>query len=343
LKVFNCRHPAREPEEVTVKDCRACPWKPKESSAEKVVLRCGNDRFVLCPGDALVMSAAIYSLHQAHPGRFRTAVETSADGLFDYLPYVWKAAPGDLEGVRKVNVEYPAVNQSNQRGIHFMSAYCEGLSQALGVPVPLATNRPQIHVSTREREWMSAVQEITGRPTQFWVVNAGHKTDYTAKWWGTENYQRVVDLLRGKVQFAQIGSLEHTHPPLRGVIDLRGKTDDHRQLVRLCWHASGGLGGVTFLQHLCAALEKPYVCLLGGREPNLWTSYPLQQTFHTLGALPCCRTSACWRSRTVALKDGSEQDNSLCENPFFGPDTIPACMARIEPEEVARAILRIHP
>ena len=56
------------------------------------------------------------------------------------------------------------------------------------------------------------------------------------------------------------------------MINLAGQTD-HRQLIRLAWHARGGLGPVTYLQHLCAAWEKPYICLLGGREPATWVHY----------------------------------------------------------------------
>ncbi len=335
MKVFNCRHPARSPEEVTVKDCRECPYKPTDKglSVEKVILRCS-----LCPGDALVLSAAIYSLHRAHPGRYQTAIETTADGLFDFNPDVWHAAPGDRNGVRTVQCEYPLVHQSNQRAIHFMEAYCSGLGDALGVQIPLLTNRPHLFVSFQEKQWMSQVQEATGRPTKFWVINSGFKPDYVAKWWGLSNYQRVVDLLRGKVQFVQIGSEEHDHPALSGVIDLRGKTD-HRQFVRLCWHAEGGLGGVTFLQHAMAALERPYMCILGGREPVVWNSYPRQQLFHVVGSLPCCRSGGCWRSRIVKSGDGDEKDNSLCENPFFGVETVGKCMAMIRPEDVAEKIL----
>ena len=56
----------------------------------------------------------------------------------------------------------------------------------------------------------------------------------------------------------QVGAKEHDHPKLDGAIDLRNKTD-HRQLIRLAWHSCGGLGPVTYLQHLCAAWEKRFV------------------------------------------------------------------------------------
>jgi ADP-heptose:LPS heptosyltransferase len=138
--------------------------------------------------------------------------------------------------------------------------------------------------------------------------------------------------------FLQVGSAEHDHPTLDGVVNLVGRTDT-RQLICLACHAQGGLGPITFLQHLCAAFEKPYVALLGGREPVSWTQYPLQTTLHTLGKLPCCRTHACWRSRVVALNDGAEQDRSLCEAPVLTMSRpVGKCMAIIRPEEVIRAI-----
>ena len=54
--------------------------------------------------------------------------------------------------------------------------------------------------------------------------------------------------------FVQVGETEHHHPALRGVLDLRGRTD-LRQLVRLVHHAQGVLCRVTLAMHLAAALE----------------------------------------------------------------------------------------
>ncbi|GMV98626.1 MAG: hypothetical protein AMXMBFR83_29750 [Phycisphaerae bacterium] len=81
------------------------------------------------------------------------------------------------------------------------------------------------------------------------------------------------------------------------------------------------------------------MALLGGREPVTWTQYPLQTTLHTLGKLPCCRTRSCWRSRAVALNDGSDKHGSLCEFPVLGMERpVGKCMALIKPAEVIRAI-----
>ncbi len=338
-QLFYCLHPAREPDKVTVADCRTCDYRPRAIGNAKVLILKNS----LSPGDVLVMSAAIYSLHRANPGRFVTAVASSCDAVYEHNHDVVPVAEAMRLGGEEMQTHYPAVNQSNQRAIHFMQSYCEFFSQELDVPCPLATNRPMVYLSKRERTWISQVHESTGRPTKFWLLNAGHKTDFTCKNWGASAYQHVVDRCRGRVQFVQVGEATkgHHHPPLRNVLNFVGRTD-HRQLIRLAYHADGGLGGVTFLQHLCAAWEKPYFCIMGGREPVAWNSYPRQQLFHTVGMLDCCRSGGCWRSRTVPLGDGDAKDKSLCENPVFGEETVPRCMAMIDPDHVAEKILSIQ-
>ena len=336
LKLFGCDHPslalANRLHETTQQDCNTCEHRPRNLIGARALIL----RNRLCPGDVLVMSAAIYSLHRAHPGRFATAVETTAMQLWEHNPDVLA-----VDAIREMNptsleMHYPAVNQSNQRAIHFMAGYCEYLSDVLGVPVPLSTNRPLLYLSRQEKAWMNQVQEITRVRTKFWLVNNGWKNDYPAKWWPW--YQEVVDRLRGKITFVQVGETDHNHPPLRGVINLVGKTDT-RQLCRLCWHAEGVLCGVTFLMHVAAALQKPAVILAGGREPRCWNTYPHQTLLSTVGMLECCRDGGCWKSRTVARNDGSDLDRSICAQPVpVGDGFAPRCLAMLGPDEVVRAL-----
>lgn len=333
-QLFACNHPAREPDEITMEDCSRCDYRPKQTETAKAIIL----RNHLSPGDVLVMSAAIHSLHKANPGKFLTAVDTTANALYENNPDVITLERARELNAQTIETHYPAVHQSNDRGITFMQGYCEFFAEVLNVPVPLLTNRPHVYLSTKERSWMDQVQETTGRKQKFWLICAGRKNDFTTKFWGTDSFQRVVDSLRGRVLFVQVGSKEHHHPPLRNVLNLIGKTDQ-RQLVRLAWHSEGILSGVTFLQHLAAALQKPSVVVMGGREPVQWNSYPKQSLLHTVGLLSCCRNSGCWKSRVVPLNDGTEQDKSLCENPVIGDEAIPKCMAMIKPEEVAERIL----
>lgn len=333
LRQFYCTHPAREPEGVTLQDCGTCVWRPKPRAGnfERALILKNS----LSPGDVLVMTAAVYSLHRQHPGRFLTAVETTADALFEGNPDIVSKERAYEEGGQLLEMHYPAVHQSNQRGIHMMAGYCEWLEDRLGVKVPLLTNRPMLYVRYREKTWINQVAE-TGDEQPFWLLNAGVKQDYQAKQY--PHYQKVVDLLQGRVRFVQIGERHHLHRPLTGVAHgFLGKTDC-RQLVRLVYNCQGVVSGVSFPMHLAAALQKPAVILAGGREPRAWNTYPKQVLFSTVGQYDCCREEACWRSRVRKMGDNSEQDNSLCTLPAETDPPAGRCMAEIEPERVAEEI-----
>src|SRR6202012_5053490 len=102
----------------------------------------------------------------------------------------------------------------------------------------------------------------------------------------------------------------HWHPPLKGVINLVGKTNP-RQFVRVIHFASGVVCGVTSGMHLAAAVEtpsgrpknRPCVVIAGGREPMQWEAYPHHQYISTNGALWCCDNGGCWKSRCQPVGD----------------------------------------
>ena len=307
-----------------------CMGSANKASAKTINLICEQS-----PGDVMTLTAAVESLATIYPGRWSIGVGGTAVEIWDNNPHVKRADP-DESGVLNIKVEYPSIHRSNQHHIPFLGAYTEFLSAVLGVGLPLATNRPHLYLSDEEKNWMSQVAEMTdGREVHYSIVDAGVKEDYTTKQWPIEHYQTVVNETRHKTQWVQVGSLEHDHPLLDNVIDLRGKTDT-RQLIRLVYHSKCGLGPVTFLQHICAAWQKPYICLLGGREPVTWTTYPFQHTLHTMGQLSCCQDNACWKSRVVGPSD------SLCEQPVLsGLRPVGRCMAMIQPSEVISIINRI--
>ena len=298
-------------------------------------------RSSLCPGDIMTMTAAVESLHRTYPGEYLTDVRTPALEIWQHNPRIFKVDDNDPDA-QKIDMQYQSINRSNQEHLPFLGGYTEDLGRKIDRPLTLKVNRPCLYLSDEEKTWVDQVRHhvTDGRLVPFWLVNAGIKNDYTAKAWPVESFQEVVDRTRGRIQWVQVGAKEHDHPQLDGVINLVGKTD-HRQLIRLAWHARGGLGPVTYLQHLCAAWEKPYICLLGGREPVTWTQYPLQHTLHTIGLLPCCKTAACWKSRIVPTSD---KDSSLCEQPVFGwQRPVAKCMASIPPSAVLQVLERCVP
>lgn len=302
-------------------------------TVRKVILRC-----LLAPGDIVVMTAAIRDLQLAYPGQFLVDVRTSCPEIWQFNPYL-TALRDDEPGVEIIPMECPLIDQSNRAPFHFLHSFIDFLNDRLGLRIKPTAFRGDIHLSDEEKSWASQVYEHTGQDIPYWLVNAGGKFDLTTKWWPIDRWQKVVDKLRGKIQFVQVGERGHHHPPLRGVIDLRGRTD-LRQLIRLIYHSQGVLCGITAVMHLAAAVEvrperpanRACVVIAGGREPVHWESYPDHQYLAANGLLRCCVAGGCWKSRTLPLGDGSENDlpENLCEFVVgYRSEYYPKCMEMI--------------
>jgi len=326
---------------------------PRSSTAPRPQAPTGKQPIVIrndqSPGDVVALTAAVRDLHRAHGDRFAIQVQTAADAIWENNPHVRvvRSAGEKYENSRVIKAEYPAVHQSNERPMHFIQAFHEDLERKLGVRIPFTDFKGDIYLSDNEKGWISQVEEL-GHTGPFWVIIAGGKYDFTAKWWPPEYYQAVVDALKDKVQFVQCGEAGHWHPPLDGVINLVGKAD-LRQFIRLMYHAQGVVCPVTFAMHAAAAVPtkngnlRPCVVIAGGREPAHWEQYPGHQFLHTVGALDCCRNGGCWKSRCQKVGDGDAKDHKdLCEQPVevTADLRVPRCMHMIRPEDVIRAIER---
>lgn len=311
----------------------------KTSQRSKRILLESN----LSLGDIVMLTAAVRDLHLSYPGRFITDVRTPFPELWENNPNVTPLDSNDRT-VDRIQCHYPLINQSNETPHHVIHGFIQFLNEQLGLRIKPTAFKGDIYLLAAEKRWASQVAEIVGREIPFWIVVAGGKNDVTIKWWDVKRYQRVIDAFAGQVQFVQVGHTGHYHPPLEGVIDLRGNTTV-RQLVRLVYHAEGVLCPVTSLMHLAAAVEvkagKPRnracVVIAGGREPSQWEAYPHHQFIHTNGALLCCDNGGCWKSRTRPIGDGDERDRPehLCLDVVAD---IPRCMAMISSREVTRRI-----
>jgi ADP-heptose:LPS heptosyltransferase len=297
----------------------------------------------LSPGDIVMLTAAVRDLHRTYPKQFLTDVRTSCVELWEHNPYLTPLDEND-PAVEVIHCHYPLINRCNQAPYHCLHGFIKFLNAKLGLDIDPTAFKGDIHLSDQEKSWFSQVQELTGEDTPFWIVVAGGKFDATIKWWDVDRYQQVVDHFRGKILFVQVGEQGHYHPPLRGVVDLRGQTD-LRQLVRLVYHAQGVFCPVTCLMHLAAAVEtkpgqpphRPCVVVAGGREPVHWEAYPHHQFIHTIGALRCCQDGGCWRSRTLPLGDGDKRDapRDRCVDVV---GSLPRCMHLISAQEVIQRI-----
>jgi ADP-heptose:LPS heptosyltransferase len=295
------------------------------------------------PGDIVMLTAAVRDLHRAYPGEFQTDVRTSCPDLWAFNPYLTPLSETDPD-VEVVDCHYPIIDQCNTTPVHFLHGFPAYLNDRLGLRIRVTDFKGDIHIGEPERRWFDEVLGVMAAPAPFWLFVSGGKFDYTIKWWDHARYQTVIDHFRGRIQFVQVGEEGHHHPPLEGVVDLRGQTS-LRQLVRLVYHAQGVISPVSLLMHLAAAVEtpegaprnRPCVVIAGGREPPHFTAYPHHQFIHTVGALRCCDNGGCWKSRAVPLGDGDEKDapDQLCVDVV---GTLPRCMDMISAAEVIRRI-----
>ncbi len=301
-----------------------------------------------CPGDIIMLTAAVRDIKAAFP-EIRINVETTCQELWFNNPHIDPTIRRD-EADAWIYAEYPDIHRSNDGAYHFGHAFRHYLADMLGIRVPQGAIRGEVFVSPTEAERFGARLRAEGLPESgFWLVDAGIKSDYTAKGWELERWQKVVDLTSDAVTWIQIGAAEHRHPALARVIDWRGRTTT-RDLVLLMHRAGGVITPVSFPMHLAAATpmfgqspkrRRPCIVLAGGREPPSWVSYNEQRYVHTCGALPCCDGGGCWKSRVTPLGDGDAKDSSLCSHLVSSRLTgrpLQKCMDMITPERIAALV-----
>jgi ADP-heptose:LPS heptosyltransferase len=129
------------------------------------------------------------------------------------------------------------------------------------------------------------------------------------------------------ISIVQVGQLEHNHPLLNGVIDMRGKTNV-RQLIRTIFKAEGVLSCVSFPMHIAAALEKPCVVVAGAREGTRWELYPSHRFLYMNGAMSCGLYDGCWKSKLEECAQPVETNVGKA----------PLCLDLIRPADVVRAM-----
>lgn len=304
------------------------------------------------PGDVLMLTATVRDLKTSYP-EYIVDVRTAFPELWEHNPYITKLEDDDPL-VNRLRMQYPLIHESNHGSYHFIHCYRIYLEEKLGIRIKQGFFWPDIHFSKEELSWVSMInQHFTGWDSPYWLICTGGKNDYTAKWWIPEYAQEVVNHFKDRIQFVQFGETKkgHTHPPLKGVINLLGKTSI-RMFMRLAYHSDGIICPVTFAMHLAAGLppkwgkptRKACIVTAGGREPSNFTCYTHHQYLHANGQLPCCADGGCWKSRTSVLGDGDNKDQQLCSNPVvFNGRLVQKCMAKcVTPQDVIRALEKYY-
>jgi ADP-heptose:LPS heptosyltransferase len=302
------------------------------------------------PGDIVMLLYAVTSLHESHPNKFITDVDCPAKDIFLGNPIITPLDKAD-PAVTVIQAEYPSIHRSNSHPVRFVESFTEHMEEKLGVRIKPTKFAGALKILPEEHAWFSGMHEQIGKDVPYWILNAGHKSDYTAKAWSFSRYQELVSRFPN-VWFVQVGAKEHVHPLLHGdnVINFIGRTDT-RQLIRLVYNSFGVISGVSFPMHLAYAIpahprfgrmSRANITLAGGREPAHWEQGPDHQFLHTCGMLKCCQQGGCWKSRVIPLPDNDAKNQSLCELPTFMEDgqAIAYCMSMITVDDVARQLER---
>jgi ADP-heptose:LPS heptosyltransferase len=285
----------------------------------KIILRNGQS-----PGDLLTMSRPIADLKETYPN-WEIDVRTPAGEIWENNPHLTHLKEED-SGVELFDVAYDEINISGWNGLHFSDAFRHDIEKKLGVKIKKTGIRPELWISDEEKSWFNQVHCEFGWDGPYWILNAGRKPDNELKQY--HRWQEVVDLLnefwQGKVKIVQIGHQDHIHPPLKGVLNLVGKSN-LRELIRLGYWAEGSIGPLSFQFVMSAAYEQPSVCVAGGKEGVRWHLYPHIQYIYTNGTMDCCAWDGCWL--------GGEKGK--CKHLIDG---VPQCFRMIEPFTIAEAV-----
>lgn len=296
----------------------------------------------MSPGDIAVLTSTIRDLKKSHP-EIKVNVETSAMELWENNPYLDKSITKQNANL-SFKAEYPLIHKSNNGAYHFMHGYRKFLEEMLNIKIESGYFGVDIHFSKEEYESEKWAESLVGSKN-YWLINAGYKSDFTNKMWAFDRYQEVVNRTRDKITWVQVGSLKHDHQKLENVVDLRGKTS-HRSLLKLVLNSSGVLTANSYLMHLSTipmkdGRRRPCVVIGGGREPLVWYQYTGHQCLNTCSMLSCCAKGGCWQSRVEKLDDGNIARNSrLCKFPVIlkSGQKIPLCMDMITSDMVVFTI-----
>lgn len=281
-----------------------------------------------CPGDILMLTAAVRDLHTAYPD-LAIMVSTTSRFLWANNPHVSHGFRADR--IIRLGYQTPRMKGFTGEQHHFIYAFHESLEKELDIDIPRGKPYPDIYLTDVEKAPIIS----TNKPLL--LINAGSKPDFPIKQWPVERFQRVVAALGDKYTIAQIGDvrLNAKHPKLGGVVDMVGKTPG-RGLLALMWQSVGVITGVSYPMHLCAAInakdtrQRKCVVIAGNREDVYWEKYP-DHDYLTGEIRDCCREHACWRRYT----DSSQPASDLCLHVVNGAA---ACMADIAEKDVTACL-----
>ena len=227
-------------------------------------------------GDDLLCTAVARELKKRGTGRI--AMLSRYPSLFDHnadFSGVYNLKETDVGRLRhwgySTTVPHYSISDiENDRDIfqpeHLITTMCR-LAGMTG-PVDL---RSYLHLRPSEKEAGRRFEK------QAVIQSSGLATGrlrLTNKNWFPERFQAVSDVIGGSIRMIQVG--EKTDPPIRGALDLRGKTS-LRESAAILACSDVFIGQVGFLMHLARAVECRSVIVYGGREDPMVSGYRVNE------------------------------------------------------------------
>lgn len=310
-------------------------------------------------GDTILLTALVRDIHRAYPGQYEIQVDTHFTNVWWQNPYVQRfdgsvrALKVDIDWGDAIRWNSYAKFDQRREMRHILAWYHYDFTRKTGVKVPVTDPWPDLHVAPEE-----IARRVQGR---YWVIVSGGKLDMTTKHWHVHRMQEVADKLAQQgIHCVQVGAVNtnHVHPPLRGVTNLLGQTENVRDLWNVIRYSDGVICGVTGPMHIAAAFERPCVVHAGGREEPWFEAYvnafgafgpganPVRvehKFLHTIGLLDCCDKQGCWKKRTIPLdpQDLTSKSHTLCRQPVRPEHThaVSRCQDLILSDHVVEAVM----
>ena len=257
----------------------------------KVRLTCGLPEVLLyfgySPGDDMLCTAVVHELSKR--GRKGIWLMSKSPDLFEGNNQVARVVPADrryerfarFHGCGFLELEYAAYDRATDRSLpptrHIIAEMCARAGMQGRIEL-----RPYLHLTAAEREsaiWAKGKIAIQSS-------GMGASLQMANKQWPAERFQQVVDALKDRFEFVQVGA--PSDPPLKNVTDVRGKTS-RRELAAVLANCQLYIGTVGFLMHVARAVECPSVIVYGGREAPWQTGYGCNTNLYS--PEPC---APCW-------------------------------------------------
>ena len=121
------------------------------------------------------------------------------------------------------------------------------------------------------------------------------------KLWDIDRFQKVLDILSSgnldgkRYEIIQLGGPKD--PPLKGIVDLRGRTS-LRESAAILQNCKFFLGFVGFLMHLARSVDCRSVIIYGGLEHSWQSGYICNENINiSIDCAPCWKLNYCDRGR----------------------------------------------